>query len=160
MPLRECYLYGFLAAYFCLCLSFLTYTREGYAFLAGILFRSYAAVHVSTLDQHGLTTACYSYRCQPLFLLSYKNLIKNSPGLAHSISGRCWQAQQNGFFSLVSESVWLCFEVLGNEVAGYTCECHYVAYFGHSTLEIFRALYLFRNLFVSCKNIHGQSSSL
>lgn len=89
-----------------------------------------------------------------------QNLIKNSPGLAHSISGRCWQAKQNGLFSLVSESVWLCFEVLGNEVAGYTCECHYVAYFGHSTLEIFRALSLFRNLSVSCKNIHGQSSSL
>lgn len=89
-----------------------------------------------------------------------QNLIKNSPGLAHSISGRRWQAKQNGLFSLVSESVWLCFEVLGNEVAGYTCECHYVTYFGHCILEIFRALFLSRNLSVSCKNIHGQNSSL
>lgn len=93
-------------------------------------------------------------------LAPMQTIIKNSPGLAHSISGGCWQAKQNGLFSLVSESVWLYFEVLGKEVAGYTRECHYVAYFGHSTLEIFRALYLFWNLSVSCNNIPGQRFSL
>lgn len=61
-------------------------------------------------------------------MLPYKETIKSSPTLAHSMSGRCWQAKQNGLFSLVSESVWLYFDVSGKGVTG--CECHYEDCFG------------------------------
>lgn len=70
------------------------------------------------------------FSSQEYCMLPYEETIKNSPALAHSMSGRCWQAKQNGLFSLVSESVWLYFEVSGKGVAGCTCECHYEDCFG------------------------------
>lgn len=56
--------------------------------LAEILHGSYAPVHVSILGKHSHMMVHYSYLYHPLSIPApTQNIIKNSPGLAHSISG-------------------------------------------------------------------------